>query len=69
MITKQNVLFVIATTEFRHFTQGDWMSYQGCESADPLIAELDEFAVIIDGDKVCVLDYDGNETLFFLNES
>lgn len=44
-------LKAIALTNFRPFTQDDWMSLQGCESPEPLISHGD-------GDVVCIIDND-----------
>lgn len=56
------VLRVIAKTEFRSFTQTEWMGWSGCESADPQYGEFKaedpftglrvEGTIILDGDNV-----------------
>ena len=64
-------LQIIARLSFSPFTEMDWMAWSGCESANPMICETDEFTVIIDGDTVTFNRYaDENEapewTLFTL---
>jgi hypothetical protein len=48
----------LSTFQFRSFTKGDWMSFQGCESPVPMIADRDSYTIIIDGD-YCELYLDG----------
>ena len=45
-------LKLIATATFRPFDDTDWMAWQGCDSANPMIAEVDELVIIVDGDEV-----------------
>jgi hypothetical protein len=42
----------IATATFRPFTEIDWMGWQGCNSDNPMIAEVEELVIIVDGDEV-----------------
>jgi len=51
-VSRALALKLIATLSFRPFTDMDWNSWSGCESAEPMIAETDDFVVIIDGDNV-----------------
>jgi len=46
---RETALTLIATTQFRPFDKSDWMSYSGCETENPLIAETDEWVIIVDG--------------------
>lgn len=45
-------LKLIAKTEFRPFDDADWMSWAGCESADPLVGQIDDVTIVIDGNTV-----------------
>lgn len=68
MISKIEALKAIAKSEFRPFNENDWDSYSGCESAEPLIAELEDFVIVIDGDEVYFEDETGDYILFSLEE-
>jgi hypothetical protein len=50
--TALEALKLIATAQFRPFTDTDWMGFAGCETADPQIAELGDLTIIIDGDEL-----------------
>lgn len=41
---------LLTSLTFRPFTKQDWYGFQGCESPIPMIAEAEDFLVIIDGD-------------------
>jgi hypothetical protein len=47
-------------TTLRPFDQCDWDSYSGCESSQPMIAELDKAILIQDGNAIQIdtTDYD-----------
>jgi hypothetical protein len=45
-------LLLVAKTQFRPFDEGDWMSFSGCESETPFIGEVDDIAVVLDGDVI-----------------
>jgi hypothetical protein len=45
-------LKLIAKTQFRPFDDADWQSWAGCESAEPMIAQIGEITVVIDGETV-----------------
>ena len=51
---------LIASLEFRPFGPMDYMGFQGVESPIPLIAESEDFLVIIDGDyaELYIHDYE-----------
>ena len=70
MIHKSEVLRLIASIKFREFSENDRMSFQGCDSENPMIGENDDYLVILDGDVVCVLgsDPDSEQQLFFLRD-
>lgn len=55
------ILRLVATTEFRPFTKTDWMGFAGCESPDPLIGEVDDYIVLVDGDLIAVINEDGEQ--------
>ena len=46
------LMVLIAKSEFRPFTQGDWYAFAGCESKNPFICETDEYCIVIDGNNV-----------------
>ena len=50
--TQAEALALIATLNFRPFTQADWDGFSGCETASPLIHYGEEFIVVIDGANV-----------------
>ena len=69
MVRLQSIaLDMIARLTFREFTQADWMSFGGCESEKPLIAETDEYTIVIDGDIVEFFDADNESIRFELRE-
>jgi hypothetical protein len=43
-------LKLMAKAQFRPFDDADWNSWSGCETDEPMIAEIDEVTIIIDGD-------------------
>lgn len=45
-------LVLVAKTKFRPFDKSDWMSFSGCESENPFIGEVDDIAVVLDGDVI-----------------
>jgi len=45
-------LLLVAKTKFRPFDESDWMSFSGCESENPFIGEVDNIAVVLDGDVI-----------------
>jgi hypothetical protein len=56
---KNEIISLIARLEFRKFSEGDWYSWSGCESKEPLIAEYDDhYTVIIDGVYVLITHTD-----------
>lgn len=62
------VMKIIGQTEFRPFTRQDWMGYQGCESAEPMIGTYKTYhpetgairtgVIILDGAAVGITDDD-----------
>lgn len=69
MLSAAEILRLVANADFRPFTQSDFRSFAGVETANPLISEIEEFIVILDGDTVCVLNEDGDERGFRLKIS
>lgn len=69
MLTAAEILRLVANADFRPFTERDFMCFGGVETANPLISEIEEFIVILDGDTVCVLNEDGEEKGFRLKIS
>ncbi len=51
-MTRENALALIAQLQFRPFSKADWQSFAGAESENPLIAENDEYLVVLDGNIV-----------------
>jgi hypothetical protein len=49
------LLVLIAKTKFRPFDKYDYMAFSGVESDNPLIAETDEYTIVIDGHIVNML--------------
>ena len=46
--TKAEALRLVAQLQFREFTQRDHMTFQGCDSDNPLIAETDDLFIIVE---------------------
>lgn len=51
-MTRESALALVATLQFRPFSKADWMSFSGCNTDNPLIAETDELLVILDGNEL-----------------
>ncbi len=69
--TKAEALKLVAQLQFREFTHMDNMTFQGCDSDNPLIAETDDVFVIIDGEAICILPVEGiddSQQLFVIDE-
>lgn len=45
-------LRLIATATFHPFGESDWYSFQGCKTENPMIAETEQYLIILDGDEV-----------------
>lgn len=58
----------LASVSFRPFNNDDWQTWQGCESAFPLIGEKDDMTIIVDGNSINVYDEDFNGFYASLNE-
>lgn len=46
------LLQIIAKAQFRPFTKSDWYLFAGCETAEPMIYETDDYTIVVDGDSV-----------------
>ena len=58
---------LVATATFRPFTKIDWMAFAGCESENPMIAELPDLFIVIDGDKLVFNKYSEEEDCEWAN--
>lgn len=68
-LTLVEALGLIATLKFRPFDESDYNGFSGVESENPMIAENDEFVVVLDGDCVEFLSMNGHiSQQFRLNE-
>jgi len=56
--TEAELFSIIAKTQFKPFTEGDWYTFAGCESENPLIGYDGEFAIVIDGETVNIVHGD-----------
>jgi len=43
------LMTIIATSKFRPFDKYDYMAFSGAISENPLIAETDEYTIVLDG--------------------
>ena len=68
-LTLVEALNLVATLSFRPFDESDDYSFPGVETETPMIAENDEFVVILDGDRVEFISMNGHiQQQFRLNE-
>lgn len=52
-MTRVDALRTVALSHFRPFEDGDWDAFQGCQTENPLIAEIDDnMLVVVDGKEV-----------------
>lgn len=56
MYDQKKALRLLARCTMRDFTKTDWYGFAGCETKDPMIGEVDEHTLILDGDVLLVLD-------------
>jgi len=49
---------LIATTQFRPFTKGDYECFAGVETAEPMYGENGDYALILDGTVVNIIHVD-----------
>lgn len=68
-LTAAMVLRLIAKTEFDVMAELDRDCYGGVEAADPLIGYSADYTIILDGNRVCLIDAEGVEAQFELGEN
>ena len=52
-----SALRLIATATFRPFNDADWDCWAGCVTESPMIAELNDLVIIVDGDVISFNSY------------
>lgn len=67
-VTAAMVLRLLLKTKFTEMTDFDRDCYSGVEAADAMIG-FSEFTIILDGNRVCLVDRDGVEAQFKLGEN
>lgn len=62
---------LLAKAKMKPFTKKDWYAFSDCESPDPMIGEVNDFTIVLDGDFLNILhSEDGyGGTLFKLVEA
>lgn len=68
-LTAAMVLRLIAKTEFTTMTELDRECYGGVEADDAMIGESSDYTIILDGNRVCLIDAEGVEAQFELGEN
>lgn len=68
-LTSAMVLQLIAKTEFVEMTELDRDCYGGVEAADAMIGESSDYTIILDGNRVCLIDCEGVEAQFELGDN
>lgn len=63
-MTRESALALVARLQFRPFSKADWMSFSGCNTDNPLIAETDELLVIVDGNEIEIFPHDDENGSF-----
>lgn len=64
-MTPITALKLLAKANMLPFTKADYMSFSGCETPDPLIGEIDDHLIILDGNYVEIYFKDGDEPFIF----
>jgi len=68
-MTPMIALKLLAKANMLPFTKADYMSFSGCETPDPLIGEIDDFLIVLDGNYVEIYptaaDQDGEPPFVF----
>jgi len=62
-------LILVAKSTFTPMDEFDRECFSGVESEEALISHGDEFSVILDGTKICVINHDGEESIFEVGEN
>jgi len=72
-MTATEALLLVARSSFRPFDKFDFQSFSGTESAKPMIHYADEadesYTIILDGNRIVLVDIDGVELHFLLGEN
>ena len=58
---------LIASATFHPFGESDWYSFSGCKTENPMIAETDQYLIILDGDEATFGTDEGDWIDFKLN--
>ena len=73
MLTAAQVLRLVATASFRQMDSYDRQVFEGVNSINPLIHYSDQleehYTIILDGDRICLVDDEGVEKQFHLGEN
>jgi hypothetical protein len=68
-LTATMALRLVAKTEFAEMTELDRDCYGGVEAADAMIGFNEDYTVILDGNRICLIDAEGVEAQFELGEN
>jgi hypothetical protein len=63
------ILRIVAACEFRTMTALDFDAFAGTENANAMIGETFWGTIILDGDKICLINDEGEESQFLLGEN
>lgn len=73
MLSAAQVLRIVAQSKFRLMDSYDYQGFAGTESMEALIHYADEvgeeYTIILDDEKICVIDLNGQEQQFHLGEN
>ena len=64
-MTAQQILALVARSSFSPMTEADYEAFAGVEQENCLMAETDEFIIILDGSDAQFLEIDGGEVYTF----
>lgn len=56
----REALRLLAIAEMKPFTPMDWDAFAGCESKEPLIGEVDDFAIVLDDNVLLIVHGEDN---------
>ena len=69
-VSRATALRLIATSEFRPMSaEADFFAFAGVQSDEAFIAESELYTIILDGDRICLINEDGEEAQFELSEN
>ena len=64
-------LALVAKSSFRPMDSHDRQVFEGTESSNPLVHYADEigeqYTIVVDNNRICLIDFDGNEQQFVLD--